>query len=718
VGNGAGQTIALVVIGADYSLISDLQYFDRQLFGSGPNGAQLLDTFASYNGPQDRVFPWFDVETDPNFPFGNYTPAQISKHDVETDIDVEWAHAIAPFANIVVVQSGSIQSGTLYASQLRTLKPQLGISIIASSSYHFPTFHPQDYADPSVTYVGITGDTGTSINSQQLGFSADNYPASSADIIAVGGTTLTLNPDGSYGSETGWGFAGPNIFRQSTDATYFTPTRASPWVSTPGGFGGVYYTVSTLLATANYTATWTTTVTSSFTLGRNDDGLEISATWPAAPANTNDAQFLIYDNGNLVQTVHVNEQVAPTGNASTLGANPATFQELCTLTGVHVGDTISVVLTGAGTLVADAVGFGPDDAGGGGLSNEPQPSYQNGLVIRNGNTIISANGTRANPDVAFDGDYINSPVEFYDQGSVIEGQSTTPIRFGAGTSLGAPAWAGLIAIIDQGLALVGHAPITTAGVLAGLYNLPSHDFHDETTGYNGYSAGPGYDLVTGLGSPIANLLVQDLVNRVAPIPSFIASLYVNDLGRSPSAAEINPWESLFLSQGKAAVVQGIGRSREAYTHLVDTLYMRYLGRPADALGVTNFVNYLQGGGTEERVLSAILGSTEYLIRVTAGASNPIPTYVQALYRDLLNRMPSAVEVNAWANAVGSLGMTTVAAGFVGSFEYRSDVIAGYYVNLLHRTTAPPEATAWANLSVDLYGLELIFETTPEYFQNN
>jgi hypothetical protein len=524
-GNGAGETIALVVIGADASLISDLQYFDQQLFGSGSNGSQLLDTFGSYNGPQaGSTKPWFDVETDPNFPFGNYTAAQISKHDVEADIDVEWAHAIAPMANIVVVQTGSIQSGTGYASDLRTLKPQLGISIIASSSYNFPLFRPQDYADPNVTYVGITGDTGTSVNSEQTAFSLDNFPASSPDILAVGGTTLSLNPDGSYGSETGWGFAGPNAFVPAGMAVVSNTQGIGGWDLIPGGFSGEYQSAPYNGFPDTFFAQWSMTVPSGITRGLNDNGLEVSATWPARPENVDNATFSVYLNGTFVQSVNINEQIAPEGNASTLGANPAVFQELCTLTGVKIGDTIRIVLQGtpgAGQdVVADAVGFGPDDASGGGLSatDQPQPSFQNGLVIHDGSTVISSNGTRAYPDVAFDGDYINSPVEFYDQGSVIEGQSMTAIRSGAGTSLGAPAWAGLIAIVDQGLATVGHAPISTAQALAGLYSLPSRDFHDETSGYNGYSAGPGYDLVTGLGSPVANLLVPDLARTVAPVP--------------------------------------------------------------------------------------------------------------------------------------------------------------------------------------------------------
>ena len=50
-------------------------------------------------------------------------------------------------------------------------------------------------------------------------------------------------------------------------------------------------------------------------------------------------------------------------------------------------------------------------------------------------------------------------------------------------------------------------------MLTDLYDLASiapGDFHDITQGNNGFPAGPGYDLVTGLGTPKANLLIPDL----------------------------------------------------------------------------------------------------------------------------------------------------------------------------------------------------------------
>lgn len=67
---------------------------------------------------------------------------------------------------------------------------------------------------------------------------------------------------------------------------------------------------------------------------------------------------------------------------------------------------------------------------------------------------------------------------------------------------------------------VGAGSLSSAGVLDavyGAYNSSSYstDFHDETVGYNGYNAGTGYDLVTGIGSPIAPA-IDNLLGSAAP----------------------------------------------------------------------------------------------------------------------------------------------------------------------------------------------------------
>lgn len=69
-------------------------------------------------------------------------------------------------------------------------------------------------------------------------------------------------------------------------------------------------------------------------------------------------------------------------------------------------------------------------------------------------------------------------------------------------------WAGLIAITNQGRVLESLGSLNgRSQTLPSLYSLSSSAFHDITTGNNGFAAGSGYDLVTGIGSPVSNALV-------------------------------------------------------------------------------------------------------------------------------------------------------------------------------------------------------------------
>jgi hypothetical protein len=166
----------------------------------------------------------------------------------------------------------------------------------------------------------------------------------------------------------------------------------------------------------------------------------------------------------------------------------------------------NVLAVGATTLNLGAGGSYGSESGwigstGGFSALEPAPAYQGAAQYVSGLFY----GLRTTPDVAAVGDPATG-VAVYD--SVPYGGQSGWYSVG-GTSAAAPQWAGLIAVADQGLALAGKGSLANAQ--AALYSIPSSAFHDVTTGFNGYSATAGYDLVTGLGTPIANKVVAGLL---------------------------------------------------------------------------------------------------------------------------------------------------------------------------------------------------------------
>jgi hypothetical protein len=176
----------------------------------------------------------------------------------------------------------------------------------------------------------------------------------------------------------------------------------------------------------------------------------------------------------------------------------------------------NVVAVGGTTLSIDTAGdylseSAWSDTGGGISTVESQPSYQVGKV----NGLSSTQ--RTVPDVSMDADP-NSGVY------VLDSYAGGWYQVG-GTSLATPMWSGLIAIANQGRALDGQSTLNgLTQTLPDLYSLPSSDFHDVTSGGNGtYSAGTGYDLVTGLGTPVANLLVPALAGYSSTQPPSVSA---------------------------------------------------------------------------------------------------------------------------------------------------------------------------------------------------
>jgi kumamolisin len=113
------------------------------------------------------------------------------------------------------------------------------------------------------------------------------------------------------------------------------------------------------------------------------------------------------------------------------------------------------------------------------------------------------------PDVAFLGDP-RTGVKFVDGGAW---------HVAAGTSLGAPAWTAIWALVLQQASAAGKAPDVAQKAIYRIGNSTQYTsaFHDIVTGSNGrYHAGKGWDPVTGWGTPNVAALADAIVAQSPP----------------------------------------------------------------------------------------------------------------------------------------------------------------------------------------------------------
>ncbi len=184
-GNGAGQTIAIVTAYNDPNIKSDLAAFDSQFGLSAPPSFQVDNLGAT--------------TTDAGWA-------------LETSLDVEWAHSVAPGANIVLVEAPSASLSDLL-NAVNYASNQPGVSVVSMSWGTTEFWGESAYDSIFTTPAGHTGVTFVAASGDSGAWYGPMYPSVSPNVLAVGGTTLTLAAGSTYGSETGWsgstgGFSG------------------------------------------------------------------------------------------------------------------------------------------------------------------------------------------------------------------------------------------------------------------------------------------------------------------------------------------------------------------------------------------------------------------------------------------------------------------------------------------------------------------------------
>ena len=203
-GDGSGQAIALIEAYHDPTIASDLQTFD-QAFNLPAPTLIVANQAGSVSNPG-----WA----------------------LEESLDVEWTHAIAPGAAILVVEAQS-QSRQSLLRAVNTARNTPGVVAI-SMSWGFNEFPKEAsynsyFTTPAghkgITFVAASGDSGPQGGAE--------WPSVSPDVLAVGGTTLYVDPSGNYQFESAWVDSSGGYSRYQAEPGYQRSVQATGRRSTP-----------------------------------------------------------------------------------------------------------------------------------------------------------------------------------------------------------------------------------------------------------------------------------------------------------------------------------------------------------------------------------------------------------------------------------------------------------------------------------------------------
>ncbi len=221
--DGRGQTIAIIDAYNDPNIASDLATFDSTLGIAAPPSLKIVNESGGTTLPG----------TDPN-----------QGWEGETALDVEWAHAIAPGANILLVEASSASDSDLFAA-VNYARQQSAVSVIsmswgsddntANASYDqnlSNTYLVTPSGHQGITFVASSGDDGHA-----------NFPSESPNVLAVGGTDLYLTSAGAITSETAWTptTSGGQTWSGGGGVSQEFPGRSVPDVAYNAGVGMAVY---------------------------------------------------------------------------------------------------------------------------------------------------------------------------------------------------------------------------------------------------------------------------------------------------------------------------------------------------------------------------------------------------------------------------------------------------------------------------------------------
>lgn len=177
---GAGKTVAIVDAYDDPSAESDLGVFSSQ-YG--------LPACTTANGCFTKV----DQRG------GTVYPRKDAGWALEISLDVQWAHAVAPGAHVLLVEADSNSFANLLAAEdYAKTHAQYVSNSWGGSEFSSESSYDSHFVQSGVSFFVSSGDAGLPAE----------YPSASPNVVSVGGTTLHFDRTGKFTGETGWSGSG------------------------------------------------------------------------------------------------------------------------------------------------------------------------------------------------------------------------------------------------------------------------------------------------------------------------------------------------------------------------------------------------------------------------------------------------------------------------------------------------------------------------------
>ena len=219
---GAGQTIYIVDAQHDPNAAAELAAFNTR-FALPQCTTRSIATSAALplSAPSTNACDFSVVYSTTAGTMSATAPAYNAGWATEITLDIQWAHATAPLARIVLIEApDSSLNGLLGAIQLaNAMGPGVVSMSFGGAEGNWTASVDSHFAAPGMTYLAATGDNGAGVS----------WPSVSSNVVAVGGTTLTYSGTGPR-SEVGWSGTGGGTSAYTATPSY--QTSAVPGLGT------------------------------------------------------------------------------------------------------------------------------------------------------------------------------------------------------------------------------------------------------------------------------------------------------------------------------------------------------------------------------------------------------------------------------------------------------------------------------------------------------